>query len=776
VRIIVANLRVWVVTPELHRRGGTERCLAEQVERWRDRFAIRLYTMRLEDVDTDGIEVRRIPELRGPHLLRYSWWFVANQVLRARDVLSAPRPDVIHSPGVNCLDSSAVCVHIIFGKYWDRMRVRAMKDLFSPKTAARALHRIAYWQLVRALESFLYSGGSTLWALSQVDARELERRFCRPAGTISAIHHGVDDVSFSPEATAARRDTLRGRFGVEGRRVLLLVANDAHNKGVDRAIEAVAMLPAETVLAIAGFVDSGHVERLATLSQVAERVRVWPHISEMIDYYAAADILVAPSRGDAFSLPPLEAMACGVPVVISSRAGGICELLEHERNSLIIEDPEDSVELAGHVRRLLEDQGLAQHLSLQGRKLAEQCSWDGNAARTADLIEHEARTPRLLVLSPHPAGTGGIERVTRTLIKSLADCYGPERVGLLPLWDSRGAERLSCRVLRRAPAAPRTKRVAPIERFAYVIAALGSTWRWRNRLIIVCCHAHMAPVAWLCSKLVRSPFVVWCHGREVWGSLRMLVRFSLRHADVVFAGSRFTARAVEDGASLNSGSVRVIPYSVGLELDDEERELPAAPAVGLRALSVARLESNEQYKGVDTLIQAWPKVARRLPEAQLMVVGDGPDRPRLERIASTLGVSDRVSFLGRVSDKDLRWAYALAGVFVLPGRCRLRPEPEGEGFGLVFAEAGLQGLAAVAGDAGGTPEVVTDGETGILVDPDDPDQVAEATVRVLSDKRLARRLGQAGRARALDEFSYEDFRDAVADMVTSLFEVRARTR
>src|SRR5680860_35615 len=420
------------------------------------------------------------------------------------------------------------------------------------------------------------TGGSMLWALSRVDARELERRFHRPSGTVPVIHHGVDQLSFSPEATAARRDALRGRFGVEGRRVLLLVANDAHNKGVDRAIEAMAMLPAETVLAIAGFVDSGHVERLARISQVAERVRVWPHTSEMVDYYAAADVLVAPSRGDACPLPPLEAMACGVPVVISSRAGGICELLEHERNSLIIEDPEDSAELAGHVGRLLEDRGLAQRLSLEGRKLAEQCSWDENASRAADLIEHEARTPRFLVLSPDPAGTGGIELVTRTLIKALAECYGPDRVGLLPLWDSRGAQRLSCRVLRKARAAPRTKRVAPIQKFAYIIAAMGSTWRWRHRLIIVCCHAHMAPVAWLCSKMVGSPFIVWCHGRETWGRLRAPVRFALRHADVLFAPGQFSARAVEDGASLQTGSVRVIPHCVGLELDDDESELSCA--------------------------------------------------------------------------------------------------------------------------------------------------------------------------------------------------------
>ena len=98
------DLRVWVVTPELHRRGGTERYLAKQIERWRERFTIRLYTRRLEDVDTDGIEVRMIPDIPGPHLLPYSWWFLVNQLWRARDRLVGPGPDVVYSPGVNSLD------------------------------------------------------------------------------------------------------------------------------------------------------------------------------------------------------------------------------------------------------------------------------------------------------------------------------------------------------------------------------------------------------------------------------------------------------------------------------------------------------------------------------------------------------------------------------------------------------------------------------------------------------------------------------------------------
>ena len=759
----MADLRVWVVTPELHRRGGTERCLAEQIERWRNRFTIRLYTMRLEDVDTDGIEVRMIPDLPGPHLLRYSWWFLANQVWRAHDRLAGPGPDVVHSPGVNSLDATAVSVHILFEKYWGRVRASTLRDLFQRTTMARTLHRTVYWRLMRTLESWLYSGGALLWAASREDARELELRFNRPKDTVSSIAHGVDSSKFSPPERARRREKMRQRFGVNDRRVLLLVTNDAHKKGMDKAIEAVALLPEDAVLALAGLVDSSEVERQATILGVGDRVRVWPHTGEIVDYYAAADVLVVPSREDAFSMPPLEAMACGIPTVVSRRAG-VSELLEHELSSLILEDPEDASELAGHVRRLLEDEPLAQRLCFEGRKLAEQCSWDANAARAADLIEQEASTPRFLVLSPDPAGTGGIQRASRMLLKALAESYGPERVGLLQLWGGKDSQELPCRVLRSGSRVSRSNRVGAVDRLAYASTAAATALRWRRRLIIVCCHAHLAPIAWLCARLSGAPCVVWCHGRETWGRLRPLVRFSLRRADVLFAPSHFSARAVEAAATLSAGSVKVVPHCVDPELDGHLGS-PLSEKRSPTALSVARLDTDEQYKGLDTVLHAWPEVNRRLPQAELVVVGEGADRPRLERIASVLGVEDRVRFRGRISDEELQAEYAGADVFVLPSRCRLQPRAEGEGFGLVFAEAGRQGLAVVAGAAGGASEAVADGESGILVDPDEPDQVASATIRVLSDGELARSLGEGGRARALDEFSYDRFRDAIRGLI-----------
>ena len=125
-----------------------------------------------------------------------------------------------------------------------------------------------------------------------------------------------------------------------------------------------------------------------------------------------------------------------------------------------------------------------------------------------------------------------------------------------------------------------------------------------------------------------------------------------------------------------------------------------------------------------------------------MIVGDGPERERLERLAASLGIAQRVAFEGWQSDaRDFLTTF---DVFVLPSRF--------EGFPLVLLEAMLAGLPVVATDVGSVAEAVQDGETGLLVPPDDVQALNEALHTLLDDPDLRRKLGDAGRARAL-EFS-----------------------
>ena len=158
-------------------------------------------------------------------------------------------------------------------------------------------------------------------------------------------------------------------------------------------------------------------------------------------------------------------------------------------------------------------------------------------------------------------------------------------------------------------------------------------------------------------------------------------------------------------------------------------------------LTVARLVPR---KGVDVTIRALALLAADHPELAYLVVGEGPQRAELEALARECCVADRVVFTGRVP--DVAPFHHAADIFVMPNR--QMDDGEREGYGIVFADAGLAGKPVIAGRSGGATDAVVDGETGLLVDPTDPGAVATAIRRLLADPALAARMGEAGRERA----------------------------
>src|SRR5205807_1685493 len=178
------------------------------------------------------------------------------------------------------------------------------------------------------------------------------------------------------------------------------------------------------------------------------------------------------------------------------------------------------------------------------------------------------------------------------------------------------------------------------------------------------------------------------------------------------------------------GAIRVLrqrkagrlPRPLGLRADQSPLlHLPLRCRPAERAAQVpppwveARLEP---HKGVDTVLRALPAILEREPDVRYAVAGAGSERDQLEKLAAKMGVGERVRFLGEVSERDLPALYSLAAVYVGASR---RTERIGvEGFGISLVEASACGLPVVAGNAGGVPDAVRDGETGFLVPPEDP--------------------------------------------------------
>jgi phosphatidylinositol alpha-1,6-mannosyltransferase len=234
-------------------------------------------------------------------------------------------------------------------------------------------------------------------------------------------------------------------------------------------------------------------------------------------------------------------------------------------------------------------------------------------------------------------------------------------------------------------------------------------------------------------------------------------RRELAGADCILAGSRYTGDLVK-GLGARGDRILVTRYGTDPErfrpLDAlplrERLELGKRPVL----LTIARLVPR---KGIDSVLEALAAVRRAVPDLVYVVAGDGPDRERLVELARRLGVDESVRFVGAVEDAELPLWYSLGDVFVMPSRS---DPPDVEGFGIVYLEAAACERPVVAARAGGVPDAVADGVSGLLVEPGDRDGLARALAELLSDPARRANLGRRARERVLAELTWDRIADA----------------
>jgi phosphatidylinositol alpha-1,6-mannosyltransferase len=270
-------------------------------------------------------------------------------------------------------------------------------------------------------------------------------------------------------------------------------------------------------------------------------------------------------------------------------------------------------------------------------------------------------------------------------------------------------------------------------------------------------HPAGYPAKWTLER-VGTPFGILLHGADLLvlqhqvhrsAMKRRSARALLGAAAVLVANSDWTrglAQSLLRELELEPGGerVRVVPLGT-----DPGFFRPGVPTAGVREryglesgrwiLSVSRLAA---HRGVDVVLRALALLQGAEADVRYAVAGTGDGRRELEQLSSELGLDQRVRFLGGVPEADLAALYNLAEVYVAPSR---QAPLTGEGFGIALAEASSAGRPVIAPRAGGVPEAVRDGETGLLVDPDRPTDLADAMRRLLRDPALARKLGAAGR-------------------------------
>ena len=386
------------------------------------------------------------------------------------------------------------------------------------------------------------------------------------------------------------------------------------------------------------------------------------------------------------------------------------------------------------------------------------------------VAEKSSQRVKALLISGayYPPQVGGISRFMERVASSL----GPEHVCCLTGVASVGAVNGSGGpVVYRYPSL--TGRSRHVKAVGWITSLTRIMIRERPQVVILASVDDSHFGLWL-HRWFRIPFIVFAYGNEILETIQQQYKrqqMALRLANRVLATSRYTA-GIAHTAGADPERTKVVWPGCDSDLfrpmvarDDLRQKLLGARHRERVILTVGNLVSR---KGQDMVIRALPDLCRRVPDLVYLIVGDGPYRGELEKLAVDLGVRDRVVFVGRVPDQELPELYSLCEVFVMVSRARLE-ENDVEGFGIVLLEANACGKPVVGGRSGGVPDALVEGITGLLVDPLKPAEITEALARLLTNQDLATSLGKHGRERVIQEFQW---RQVGADLLSTLKAVR----
>src|SRR5438270_1894692 len=284
--------------------------------------------------------------------------------------------------------------------------------------------------------------------------------------------------------------------------------------------------------------------------------------------------------------------------------------------------------------------------------------------------------------------------------------------------------------------------------------------------LIITTHVNFAPLAHSMKLFLHIPYMAIGHGIEVWDLKPGTAWRALRAATVIAAVSAFTRDKMSSALQLPQDAIAILPNT----FDSEEfypdtrkphfllaryRLRPDQPVI----LTISRLASAERYKGYDQILRTLAKVREHFPDVRYILGGRGPDRGRIESLVRDLGLTANVTLAGYVADHELRSHYNLCDVFAMPSK--------GEGFGIVFLEALGCGKPVLAGNKDGSVDAVLNGAIGVLVDPDNVTEIANALIAILTHKQSNGVMSDADglRSRAIEAYGYQQFRERLGEVL-----------
>jgi len=286
-----------------------------------------------------------------------------------------------------------------------------------------------------------------------------------------------------------------------------------------------------------------------------------------------------------------------------------------------------------------------------------------------------------------------------------------------------------------------------------------STYQARRRgdIKAIFCAAHGR-------ELMFNPAKQGTKAHDLYNRFR---QFLLKEADHFFAVSNYNAELLR-GLGVEPGRITVMPNGTNPEQFYPRDVSDLRERMNLQGkkviMSICRLV---RRKGVDTVISAFSKISGSHPDTEMVIIGDGPDRLRLESLVNELGISQSVRFMGWVThnEQEINQFYNLADIVVMTPRT----DPiQVEGFGIVYLEANSCEKPVIGSRSGGIPDAVLEGKTGLLVKENNTDELADAMIRLLDDPNFAQRLGRVGRQRVLNELNWDSISKNIYDRMNQI--------
>jgi phosphatidyl-myo-inositol dimannoside synthase len=345
---------------------------------------------------------------------------------------------------------------------------------------------------------------------------------------------------------------------------------------------------------------------------------------------------------------------------------------------------------------------------------------------------------KILIFTNNYNTIGGVQQYTKNFIKALGELNQDFKIVLL-------------------------KKSNLFYKFLFVIESFFKLIFYKPDLIL-CNHINFTPLALFYKKIFNTPYGFIAYGIDVW---HLKDYSGLTNSNFIVSLSQYTKNKILENNKNLKTNIFVINPAIDIEkfkpqdIKTEVLSKYKLPSNKKIILTICRLTKSEKYKGYDKVIQALPKILEKFPNIIYTLIGDGDDVEDVKKIIEELNLKGKVYLLGAIKNDFIPEILNVADLFVMPSK--------GEGFGIVFIEALACSVPVIAGNKDASKEALLNGELGILVDPDNVDEIAEAIIKVLKgeapkhlyDKNYLRQ-------KVIENFSFEVFKNRVKIFLESI--------